>query len=122
MSRKVDVYDTVALEMASRDATELHGNASSAQLGQEIKSIHAMARKPQTKGKFSACQSRGKTNHSRENCYFREAECKAYHKKVFADPRQHSPRSCLRPNPKRFTSLKRAQTSSASTCKCIRVQ
>ena len=67
--------------MASRDATELHGNASSAQLGQEIKSIHAMARKPQAKEKFSACQSRGKTNHSRENCYFREAECKACHKK-----------------------------------------
>ena len=41
-------YDkAVALEMASRDATELHGNASSAQLGQEVKSIHAMARKPQ---------------------------------------------------------------------------
>ncbi|KAK3769385.1 hypothetical protein RRG08_055103, partial [Elysia crispata] len=75
-------YDkAVALEMASRDATELHGNASSAQLGQEVKSIHAMARKPQPKGKFSACQSCRKTNHSRENSYFREAECKACHKK-----------------------------------------
>ncbi|KAK3701958.1 hypothetical protein RRG08_017848 [Elysia crispata] len=75
-------YDkAVALEMTSRDAAELHGNASSAQLGQEIKSILAMARKPQAKGKFSACQSCGKTNHSRENCYFREAECKACHKK-----------------------------------------
>ena len=67
--------------MASRDATELHSNASSTQLGQEVKSIHAMAKEPQPKGKFSACQSCGKTNHSRENCYFREAECKACHKK-----------------------------------------
>ena len=41
--------------MASRDATELHSNASSTQLGQEVKSIHAMAKKPQPKGKFSAC-------------------------------------------------------------------
>ncbi|KAK3698678.1 hypothetical protein RRG08_046180 [Elysia crispata] len=118
--------EAVALEMASRDATELHGNASSAQLGQEVKSIHAMTRKPQPKGKFSACQSCGKTNHSRENCYFREANAKPVTRKgtfkVFADPRQHSPRSCLRPNPKRFTNLKRAQTSSASTCRCIRVQ
>ena len=48
-------YDkAVALEMASRDATELHSNASSTQLGQEVKSIHAMAKKPQLKGKFSA--------------------------------------------------------------------
>ena len=74
-------YDkAVALEMASRDATELHSNASSSQLGQEVKSIHAMAKKPQPKGNFSACQSCGKINHSRENCYFREAECKACHK------------------------------------------
>ena len=81
-------YDkAIALEMATRDATELHSSASN-----NHGTIHAMAqaqshRKHPTSNPnhsqqqhFPHCASCGKSNHKRENCFFKNAECKACHK------------------------------------------
>lgn len=61
-----------AMETAQRDATEIHNSTAA---------IHKMraaqpSRKSQTTSSYPPCQSCGKTNHRRADCYLREAICK----------------------------------------------
>ncbi|GFR63427.1 hypothetical protein ElyMa_001894800 [Elysia marginata] len=77
----------LAMEMANRDAHDLHSSAD--------KSIHKIGiktpgtgqtgtptpRNQSSRPSFPSCLSCGKTNHKRSNCYFKDATCNKCHKK-----------------------------------------
>ena len=64
-----------AIETAHRDAAEIHGH------GTIQDSVHKLSKshhhnKPKQQTVHPPCQSCGKTNHARSNCFYRQATCK----------------------------------------------
>lgn len=90
-------YDkAVALEMASRDANELHTSSTGASTSTHVHAVQSY----KTPRKFPPCQSCGKTNHSRSDCYFREAECNTCHKSGHIQSVCRSSKTMGKPKPK----------------------
>ena len=71
----------VALEMASRDATDMHSNFPVHAVHKSTHSSKSTFNKSTNNNKFQPCFSCGKRNHKRQDCFFRDSVCSSCKKK-----------------------------------------